>query len=310
MTHADAQPRDPAAEGELFCPNCAYDLRAIPSNRCPECGETFDRTTLAVSRIPWTHRRELGRIRAFLRTLWLATRRPDVIARESARPVSSKDAQRFRWTVVFIAWLPIAVTAATWWLGWVGPMLRNKYGNPWQADPLLRLSRGSMDGSYYLMTAPGSLALSVLSVLLWLLIATGVSSYFFYPKSLPLIRQDRAVALSYYAAAPLAFLPLVQAWFLALAIFTLSTGWNLETLYRASRNFQVFWLGACATGLAIVVLWLVNTLRIVHGTTHAGPAKLFATGLVLPLLWLLSAPLIFVLLHAIVGFALILILYW
>ena len=26
----------------MFCRSCNYDLRAVPVNRCPECGTTFD----------------------------------------------------------------------------------------------------------------------------------------------------------------------------------------------------------------------------------------------------------------------------
>src|SRR6476646_101609 len=26
----------------MYCRNCFYDLRGLPSNRCPECGWTFD----------------------------------------------------------------------------------------------------------------------------------------------------------------------------------------------------------------------------------------------------------------------------
>ena len=44
-----------------FCPDCGYDLRGISSDRCPECGHAVDPTSLAISIIPWTHRRSLGR---------------------------------------------------------------------------------------------------------------------------------------------------------------------------------------------------------------------------------------------------------
>jgi hypothetical protein len=31
---------------ELLCPNCDYNLRGLPEDRCPECGEPFDRAAL------------------------------------------------------------------------------------------------------------------------------------------------------------------------------------------------------------------------------------------------------------------------
>ena len=32
-----------AAEEDVFCPRCAYNLHGIPEHRCPECGFGFDR---------------------------------------------------------------------------------------------------------------------------------------------------------------------------------------------------------------------------------------------------------------------------
>lgn len=31
-----------------FCPNCGYDLCGLPEDRCPECGQRFDRSTLPI----------------------------------------------------------------------------------------------------------------------------------------------------------------------------------------------------------------------------------------------------------------------
>jgi hypothetical protein len=42
-----------------------------------------------------------------------------------------------------------------------------------------------------------------------LILWTGLPSYFFHPPWLPVELQNRAVALSYYATAPLALMPLV-----------------------------------------------------------------------------------------------------
>src|SRR2546421_11397401 len=81
-------------EQQLFCPDCGYNLHGIASDRCPECGFALDRDQLARSRIPWTHRRDIGRARAYLRTVWLVITTPRTIADEVARPVDFDDARR------------------------------------------------------------------------------------------------------------------------------------------------------------------------------------------------------------------------
>src|SRR5688500_6888706 len=82
-------------DADLFCPGCGYDLRAIDSGRCPECGLPVDRTA-GVSRIPWAHRRRIGWARAYSRTVWLATFRTRKLAAEVERPVDYRAAQQFR----------------------------------------------------------------------------------------------------------------------------------------------------------------------------------------------------------------------
>src|SRR5205823_2812668 len=48
------------------------------------------------------------------------------------------------------------------------------------------------------------LVLNLIGLLLFFILLTGVGSYFFHPRRLAVLRQNRAVALSYYACAPLA----------------------------------------------------------------------------------------------------------
>src|SRR5688572_21051733 len=100
-----------AASHDLFCPTCGYNLRGIESDRCPECGREIDRSTLAVSKIPWVHRQEIGGVRAYFKTLVMATFRPRRIGEEAVRPVNYRDAQRFRWTTVAVVYLPLLVMA-------------------------------------------------------------------------------------------------------------------------------------------------------------------------------------------------------
>src|SRR5215204_4041683 len=84
-----------AADQDLFCPECGYNLHALHGiDRCPECGLAIDRQGFARSQIPWVHRRHVGRVRAYWRTLWMATLRPARIAAEASRRVGYVDAQR------------------------------------------------------------------------------------------------------------------------------------------------------------------------------------------------------------------------
>ena len=89
---------DPAEILEFYCPECGYNLHGIQSNRCPECGQEVDRSATTTSRIPWTHRHEIGRVKAWRRTVWMATFRQAELARCVAAPVPYSDARRF-WLV-------------------------------------------------------------------------------------------------------------------------------------------------------------------------------------------------------------------
>lgn len=103
---------DPVLTADLACPECGYSLRGISSEKCPECGLAIDWATLSVSRLPWVHRRTIGRWRAYSRTNLLVIFRPKKLAGEMNRPVSFADAQRFRHVTVLLAWVPLPVLCA------------------------------------------------------------------------------------------------------------------------------------------------------------------------------------------------------
>lgn len=108
---------------ELFCPACGYSLRGLTRGRCPECGLDLGPVRAAGSQMPWVHRRQIGWLRAFWRTVWFVTFRHKRIAAEIARPVSYRDAQLFRWVVAahlvagvllyFGIWLALDAAART-----------------------------------------------------------------------------------------------------------------------------------------------------------------------------------------------------
>src|SRR5687768_16311267 len=96
---AAAQPLDPGgevpAEYDVFCEACGYSLIGIAADRCPECGAAYDPNELPFARIPWLHRRRIGRLRAYAATVWGVLWRPRRFAEELCRPVrvSAADAR-------------------------------------------------------------------------------------------------------------------------------------------------------------------------------------------------------------------------
>lgn len=255
---------------EFFCPECGYDLRAITSERCPECGLAIDRASMSVSRIPWSHRKEIGGFRAYWRTSLLAVSRPKRIAEEMSRPVSYADAQRFRHMTVLLAWLPIA--------GWiVALMVINREYFP------ISLAAGERLG--WCMEIATYLA-GLFAIWLFLLMASGASSFFVHPKRLPVVLQNRAIALSFYAAAPLAWL-WVPAVFLAIAALIFSADW--------SQHGFGFTLGMVATlsavmlAVVLVILCWLHAAELVQRTTQAGKFTRIAHFLLQPIEWAIAA---------------------
>src|SRR5215217_6169902 len=86
---------DTADETILYCPACGYDLRASMDGRCNECGLVIDRASLRVSAFPWAHRTEMGRVRAYVRTVWLVLINSRSLAYEAAKPQEPADARSF-----------------------------------------------------------------------------------------------------------------------------------------------------------------------------------------------------------------------
>src|SRR5438067_3390357 len=101
-------------EYDVFCEACGYSLAGLMGDRCPECGKTFDPAELPFARLPWLHRRRLGKLNAYARTVFLVCFRPASVARELCRPVriSVKDARSFRLATLWLVTIAFAVIAA------------------------------------------------------------------------------------------------------------------------------------------------------------------------------------------------------
>jgi hypothetical protein len=126
------------------------------------------------------------------------------------------------------------------------------------------------------------LASLLVSIWLWLYAAAGVASYWFHPRRLDVQRQNRAVALSYYACAPLVLTPVTVLLIVFAAVLEMvsiaSQAWvpiaHAVALFAASFQFWLWW------GVSIVMLRRV---------TGAGVMRLARMTLALPVAWALLA---------------------
>ena len=300
---SDVAAAPPAApEEELFCPECGYNLRALQgAERCPECGLPIDRQGFARSQIPWVHRRHLGRIRAYWRTLWLATLRPARVAAEASRRVSYVDAQRFRWVTAFVAAAPViaGVVAAMAWYGnaalftVVNPAALPGWAMGGKPSPMFDLLVPWDSG----VTLPPVIPLAVLIATAFV---TGVASYWFHPRWLPVVRQNRAVALSYYGCAPLALASVPVL--LGMGVWVMKEA-GLDNEANASwAVVRVLAIAAILTGFAVVALTWRSTMVLLRRTTRAGMGRPWLAGALIPVQWVLCVVGVLVALPWVVGF--------
>ncbi len=218
---------------DVLCPDCSYNLRGLTSDRCPECGRSVEELRLGVSQIPWVHRAKIGRCKAYWKTVMFVMTKTRQFSAEVAHSVSYQDAQKFRWLTILHAYLPILVATVVVYL-YVPPMWKSL------TDAIPAMPGFTMSVPPWYVLARGELwpvALLHFGVLLFLAVATGVPSYFFHPRDLPVHVQNRAVALSYYAPAALAWT------FIPLGIY-------VAAAFAASSGLRTGW----------IELWVVNAL--------------------------------------------------
>lgn len=131
------------------------------------------------------------------------------------------------------------------------------------------------------------LAAAVVGLALFLTTATGVHTYWFHPAHLPRERQNRAIALAYYACAPLLYAAV------ALPVLGLGIAWSVA--YGADHSVSVSLMvsGGVVVALAVAA-WAWVCLRMV--------SRIAERGVVGPLLFLIAQPLLVLLLLAVFGF--------
>jgi hypothetical protein len=282
-------------EIELFCPGCGYSLRGIGSDVCPECGLHIDRSAAAASRIPWEHRRRIGRVRAYWRTLWMSSR---AVGQDVMRPVNYRDARRFQLVTVLIAALPLVALA-------ILPLPQNVYrglSQPLVSWPVTLPAGWAIDLTLPLVAALGMRFALPLAIVLYFLAMTGVASYFFHPPHLSVVHQNRAIALSYYACTPLVFLlvPAVAAWVL-LILETYPPAWLRNDFISRAMLLMVMGIAPIIT---LLVLWW-GYVRMLRYATACSTSRAFALAVTLPIAWVVLAGLILVGLPWVVGYVML-----
>lgn len=268
-------------EHELFCPDCGYNLRGTPADRCSECGLGLAFINSPESGIPWAHRRTRGLLSTFWATVWMALFRTRVLARAVYRPVPMRDAQRFHFIalglMVASVFAAVAIFLAspadsspTVLLSWMKPATSD---TSWYGFLIAEYGRASVWAWMF------AVSVGFLSAVLT---CAGGTAYLFQPRRLAVEQQRRAIAMSCYAAAPMAVAgPLLVA-SVAISTFLGPAGYGDQWAERAA---------AAVIGLCMVWVWLL-LVHLARRTLRATAAVLWV-GLITPVIWAVGGGLTF-----------------
>ena len=269
-----AELSQPAESDEfgLLCPNCGYDLRGNPGERCSECGQIIDRA-LTDSTIPWVHRKHVGWVRAYLKTVWLVTIDSRQLRGQAVRKLKLQNAHRFKLiTAVLLALAMIGVFVfvagdlATFISEYKFSLTSvNQFGQ-WSHDLIVPWLAG--------ITLPALLPAMFVGLAFTL---TGVHRRLF--RLSEAARQESATALACYAGGPL-------AWWLPVL------GVECAAIYLDSIGVLEFRPGELLVMAALLTIALLMTLARITQWGLRVKRKSAAAALIdapwLLLLWLWS----------------------
>ena len=264
-------------EYDVFCEGCGYSLLGLSTDRCPECGRHFDPTALPYARIPWLHRRRLGRWNAYWKTVWAVTFRPRDFAAELCRPVriSAEDARRFRRVTVHVAAIAGVIAITTLIVlteGWAAP--------PGLAEPGLSILRFGL-----VFTAWGS-------SVNFLRLATDMPLFIW--KGLPSLPETELAPLHHYASAPLALLPVVAVVALAPSIIKSALGDPFD-IYLILNAIPVF------LGVGWLLLCWQTPVLLMRRATGCSLGRALGLALYLPLHCFLMAVMVLLMASLVLG---------
>jgi len=288
-------------EDAPLCPACGYDLRGTIGDRCSECGETFDRALLSTSALPWARYRQVGSVRAYLRTVWLITIGSPALAHEVSKQHDAHCARIFRRITGVIlgiilagAFVATEIGAGGLWFVAVQPdpvMLGNPAAAHWIYDLLVPWSAGA--------TIPGIIPLMLM--LLGFQITRSQEPLFRLPGASPR-RQQSLTAVASYTVAPMVWLlPAVLFIVAARMVLFVVAGRITHAGPLLTATFVLLLIGLAfgAIGFAASavrgVQWAVRCRHAGLGRAGLAVAQLFA-------LWLGGLLLILGLLPWCVGF--------
>lgn len=245
---------------DLFCLNCGYNQRGGVADRCPECGQSHADSPPSPVRIPWAHRAHLGWFRAYWRTVFLACFRPGRILEEIEHRVTLADAHAFRRTTVLHVLVPLALFVAATYLDVFGP--------EWEGT-----RRAWFDTTY----APLWPVVPIL-VGLWgfMHVAFSIPGEFARPSRTDAELNRRAIALSYYACAPVAFVALATPLMLVRPML----------IFQAAGNSWFVSWPLTLTLAMIGVLWWWRSVTMPAATAGRPFRRCVVVAIVLPIIWL------------------------
>jgi len=160
------------------------------------------------------------------------------------RPVSWSDAQRFRWVTVLHMCMGLAIPTL---------VIGTDRHSDWFFDAGMKQWLGPLL----------SVVLGHACCLLWSTAVTGVQSYWFHPRRIDKRQQSRAVALSYYACAPLAWSPLTAVLlFIGVGAYGDMIGWGFSDVDLAAPGAPTmvlpFVLGYALAAAQLLGWWFVS----------------------------------------------------
>jgi len=281
--HADVQ----SPPTLRLCPACDYDLRGIQSSNCPECGLPIGDTPAL--KIPWEDRGEIGRVRAFWKTVYLVVFQPARFAIAVGWPMDVRSAYMFRLWVTILAAVPptLILLLVIWREGGTGFLALT--------SSVTLDSEGSSTALQELAIAwsAGATLLPVLPIgaLVAMWFVTGSAKFWYTAKTLEAPRRQRVATLGHYACAPLAWAA-VPAGAFALGML-LSPNWDPE---RAEGKFAVFFLSASmASGTILIIAWWWRTVYLMLRAMRCGSTRCIAAAIGLPIRWAVSVAMVLIL---------------